>query len=149
MFNPVTGTLTNTAGVSRLTIGILGKNGKCAELKFVAPDFNVNDNPTAPLVAVLPIVIGAEPDLSDTPDDLSAPTEEEMNIHYLRVNDWEPQDVAGIGQVWSDPIGGGDYDLSNALRIQFGRDLNQHAAEGGEICQDDYEYATGTGIYRN
>lgn len=46
MFNANTSTLTNSAGIKRLTIGVTGKDGKRAELKFQA------ESATAPLVVV-------------------------------------------------------------------------------------------------
>ena len=91
----------NTAGITRLRIGVTGCDGKYAEMTFVA------ETPSAPLVAV-----------DETPA-LSAPTEEELEAQYQ----------------------------AELRRRQ--QDLGRVAEEGGEICQDDYEWATGTGIYAN
>jgi hypothetical protein len=52
-----------------------------------------------------------------------SPTERELNIEYLTVNEWTSYHLNGVGTVWSDPIGGGDYEMGNALAIQEHRDL--------------------------
>lgn len=141
MFN---GTLANAAGIQKLTIGVTDAQGKRAEMKFVAPGYSPA-NTTAPLVAVEAINTGAGVEGSDA----NAPTEDELNRQYLAVNDWNPHDTPDLGVLWDDPLTGGEYTFRAALQLQFCRDLNERARQDKDICQDDYEYATGTGRYAN
>ncbi len=98
MFN---GTLPNTtvAGkpLARLTIGVTAPGGKRDEIKFVRNE---------------------ETQMLDC-----APSETELNEHYLEVNGWERSELRGIGIVWSDPLTGGDYSFASALDIQSARDM--------------------------
>lgn len=83
-----------------------------------------------PIPTLAPVISGAETlgdDAHDPYDSTNAPTENELDEHYLRVNDWQRQVLAGIGIVWSDPIGGGDYAFANALTLQAMRDRRDAA----------------------
>lgn len=93
--------ISNTAGIKQLHIGVMAPDGKYAAMKFNAANTN------APLVAV------------DEIPESKAPTDAEIEQQY--------------------------QDESKRRRAELGR----IAKEGGEISQDDYEWANGTGIYSN
>lgn len=90
--------------IKRLTIGVVSVDGHTAEIVFERDDAKQR------LVAQIPEV--AAP----------LPTEEELNADYLLRKDWTRSYLHGIGEIFSDPIGGGDYALANALDIQAGRE---------------------------
>jgi hypothetical protein len=95
--------IANPAGVKRLHVGVMAPDGSYAALSFTAPSTG------ASLVA-------------------DAPTEQEMNEMYLLQHDWERRVMEGVGMVYEDPIGGGSYELANALEIQGARDMRE------ELC---------------
>lgn len=109
------GTLCNTtvAGkpLARLTIGVTNAGGQRAAIEFVRND------ETGDLVAELP-----------------DPTPDELDADYLLKHGWEKQWLDGLGEVWSDPIGGGDYQFRNALDIQDARECRE-ALELRQVAQ--------------
>lgn len=116
MFN---GTIGNTyvanKPLARLTIGVCGSDGKRAAIEFK------RDDATTELVAQVPA--------DEIPAELPPPTTDDLDAHYLTKMDWTMNFVEGLGELWSDPIGGGDYTFANALDIQAARDHRDLIAE--------------------
>jgi hypothetical protein len=96
----------NTPAIRKLVIGVMSADGTFTSLSFSAV------TKTSPLVN-------------------DAPTERDMNEHFLTVNDWKRADISGA-DAWEDPIGGGAYEFENALAIQSMRDLRDDS-EGNNI----------------
>ena len=95
----------NTAGVKRLTIGVTGRDGKRAEIKFIA------SSTREPLVAQAP----------------ELPTERDMNVQYLLAQGWERGHLDGVGSAFGDPLTGSLHGYESALCIQNARDIAVNA----------------------
>lgn len=119
-----TGTLANTAGIKKLTLGVTDAQGTRAEMKFVAPDYSPA-NTAAPLVAVAMI---------DEYQPLP-PTEDEMNEHYLVKAGWQKNGTDqqdGLCDFWTDPLSGKVFALADAFALQERR---EREAPVYEICR--------------
>lgn len=92
MFNLTTGTLANTAGITRLTIGVTNKDGKRAAMEFHAA------NTAAPLFVQDPAARESE------------------DADALLLAGWERD-----GDLWRDPISGTLYYAANADLVRAGK----------------------------
>lgn len=120
--------ISNPAGIRRLTIGITSPNGTRAEMKFVAPAFT-STNRYTPLVAVeTEIESAATPSSADEYFEALLPTEDEITRDYLLRHDWKIVDSAEYAQ-FIDPIGGESVCYLEACNRQDERDLRDYVAE--------------------
>lgn len=109
MFN---GTLANTAGVTRLTLGVTNKDGKRAAMEFRAA------NTTAPLLFRDPAQAESE------------------DADALLLAGWERD-----GALWRDPISGTLYYASNADLVLWMRNLCDAIAAGEYVTYDSDKFA--------
>ncbi len=111
MFNLTTGTLANTAGITRLTIGVTNKDGKRAAMEFHAA------NTAAPLFVQDPAARESE------------------DADALLLAGWERD-----GDLWRDPISGTLYYAANADLVLWMRNLCDAIAAGEYVEYDSSKF---------